>query len=225
MKPVATSPLQPRETPLHLERRVALLDFDGLIVDTEYAGWRSWHELYQRFGLSLSQREWAHQCGRAALYEPWEAIEARGAVRADLDAGRLQRRDELLLLRPGVLNFLDRAAAQHITVAIVSNSPPEWIERNLARNALPSGRFQGMICGPGYAPKPSPERYLAALAAFGVDASEAIAVEDSTKGVEAAVAAGLDCIAVPNAITQHGDLSAAHTVLASLDLLHLAARG
>lgn len=216
-----STPTEPRATPLHLERRVALLDFDGLIVDTEYAGWRSWHELYERFGLALSQQEWALQCGRAALFEPWEPIEAKGAVRAELDGGRRRRRDELLLLRPGVLSFLERATVHGITVAIVSNSPSDWIELNLKRNGLPAHRFARMICGPGYAPKPSPERYLAALAAIGVAAHEAVAVEDSAKGVEAAVAAGIDCVAVPNAITQHGDLSAAHTVLASIDLLHL----
>jgi beta-phosphoglucomutase-like phosphatase (HAD superfamily) len=44
--------------------------------------------------------------------------------------------------------------------------------------------------------KPDPEGYLLALHLLGVDASEAVAVEDSEAGVAAAKAAGLYCAAV-----------------------------
>jgi len=55
-----------------------------------------------------------------------------------------------------------------------------------------------------------------------VAASEALAFEDSPNGVAAAKAAGLRCVAVPNAITAGLDLSAADLVLASLGDLPLA---
>ena len=47
----------------------------------------------------------------------------------------------------------------------------------------------------------APNIYVAALAALGVEASDAIAFEDSPNGIAAAKAAGLYCVAVPNPVT------------------------
>jgi beta-phosphoglucomutase-like phosphatase (HAD superfamily) len=65
-------------------------------------------------------------------------------------------------------------------------------------------------------PKPAPDLYLAATRCLGVAPAEAIAIEDSQSGVEAARAAGLHCVAVPSALTAGHDLSAADLVLDSL---------
>jgi beta-phosphoglucomutase-like phosphatase (HAD superfamily) len=64
--------------------------------------------------------------------------------------------------------------------------------------------------------------YLAALAALGLDAGEAIALEDSPNGIAAAKAAGLFCVAIPNAMTRDLDISAADLRLASLAEMPLA---
>lgn len=45
--------------------------------------------------------------------------------------------------------------------------------------------------------KPAPDVYLAALAHYGVDAADAIAIEDSPNGARAALAAGYRCLLVP----------------------------
>jgi beta-phosphoglucomutase-like phosphatase (HAD superfamily) len=55
------------------------------------------------------------------------------------------------------------------------------------------------------------------LEALGVDAQEAIAIEDSPNGVTAARAAGLFCVAFPNDVTSTLDLSHADLLLASLE--------
>ncbi|MPZ70941.1 MAG: HAD-IA family hydrolase, partial [Actinobacteria bacterium] len=65
--------------------------------------------------------------------------------------------------------------------------------------------------------KPDPHLYLAALASLGLDADQAIAIEDSPNGVAAAKAAGLFCVAVPNPITATLDLSRADVILGSLE--------
>ena len=57
--------------------------------------------------------------------------------------------------------------------------------------------------------KPAPDPYLAALERFGIEARHAVAVEDSERGLRAAVAAGVDCIVVANAFITGQDLSAA----------------
>ena len=46
--------------------------------------------------------------------------------------------------------------------------------------------------------KPAPDVYLAVARGLGVDPKDCVAIEDSTNGIKAAVAAGMRTIAVPN---------------------------
>ena len=63
--------------------------------------------------------------------------------------------------------------------------------------------------------KPAPDLYTRALEVVGLDASEAIAIEDSPNGIGSAKAAGLRVVAVPNELTSALDLSQADLRLAS----------
>ena len=69
--------------------------------------------------------------------------------------------------------------------------------------------------------KPDPDLYLTALHRLDVSPPEAIAFEDSSNGVQAAKAAGLFCVAVPNPLTADLDLSEADLRLLSLDAMPL----
>jgi beta-phosphoglucomutase-like phosphatase (HAD superfamily) len=65
--------------------------------------------------------------------------------------------------------------------------------------------------------KPRPTLYLEALAELGVDASDAVAFEDSPNGAAAAKAAGIYVVGIPNAVTADLGLDgAADLVVASL---------
>jgi beta-phosphoglucomutase-like phosphatase (HAD superfamily) len=70
--------------------------------------------------------------------------------------------------------------------------------------------------------KPDPALYRAAIDALALEATEAIALEDSPHGIAATKAAGLFCVAIPNAMTRDLDLSAADLRLTSLAELPLA---
>jgi beta-phosphoglucomutase-like phosphatase (HAD superfamily) len=65
--------------------------------------------------------------------------------------------------------------------------------------------------------KPAPDLYLRALDILGVSPSAGLALEDSPVGVAAAKAAGLACVAVPNARGARDALASADLVLDSLD--------
>jgi HAD superfamily hydrolase (TIGR01509 family) len=149
-------------------------------------------------------------------------LQERATVAVDVDAmhlARQARRDELLALetaRPGVIDWLDEAAALDLDVAIASSSPHSWVGPHLERLDL-RHHFTHVACyAEGLNAKPAPDLYLAACAALGVAPNEAIAVEDSPNGINAARAAGLFCVAVPNQITAQFDISHADLVLPSL---------
>ena len=58
-------------------------------------------------------------------------------------------------------------------------------------------------------PKPDPAAYVFALQALNEASGDCVAVEDNFGGVQAAVAAGVPCVAFPNENTGQGDFSAA----------------
>jgi beta-phosphoglucomutase-like phosphatase (HAD superfamily) len=64
--------------------------------------------------------------------------------------------------------------------------------------------------------KPDPELYFSVLRSLSVQAGEAIALEDSPNGIQAAKRAGVYCVAVPNALTSRLSLSQADLQLSSL---------
>ncbi len=64
--------------------------------------------------------------------------------------------------------------------------------------------------------KPDPALYRAALAALGLRAPEALALEDSPNCIAAAKLAGLYCVAAPGVLTRHLPLEGADLELASL---------
>jgi beta-phosphoglucomutase-like phosphatase (HAD superfamily) len=64
--------------------------------------------------------------------------------------------------------------------------------------------------------KPDPESYLLALSRFGASADECLVVEDSQRGLQAAIAAGIDCAVVYNAFTASHDFTGATHLLASI---------
>lgn len=66
-------------------------------------------------------------------------------------------------------------------------------------------------------PKPDEAAYAFALESLGERPDDSIAIEDNVEGVEAAVAAGLDCIAFPNANTANRTFEKARRRVDHLD--------
>jgi HAD superfamily hydrolase (TIGR01509 family) len=201
--------------------RAVLYDLDGLLLDSETAGLISWREVYAAHGCELDLEHWLGEvaAGRGPVMpkQRLEELVGRPVDWDEIEHARLARRDELLVARPGALQHLAAARALGHT-ALVSNAPAWWIEQQLPRLAVPRQQFDAIVTGaPGLARKPAPDAYLKALRELGVAAEAALAFEDSPVGIAAAQAAGIRCVAVPNEVTAHLDLSAADLILPALD--------
>ena len=189
--------------------RGLLFDFDGLLVDTETPGRRSWEEIYREHGHELPLDQWATKIGTIGTpFDPATHLgELLGAEldREALVARRRARHRELIDLedlRPGVDEYLSTAIERGLRTAIVSSSDDDWIEAKLTR--LGHGHeWDAIVAANGDVEraKPRPTLYLDALDRLGLRADEAIAFEDSPNGVRAAKAAKVFCVAVPNPVT------------------------
>jgi len=204
--------------------KALLLDFDGTIVDTESIDLRTWHEVFEAHGVAVPADRFALRIGTLTGPDELDELDALLDAPCDRDAiaeTRRRREHELLELeplRPGVRELLEEARARGISLAIVSSSTRSWVERNLRRLGLLDG-WATVVCADGDTTrcKPSAALYLEALEALGVEASEAIAIEDSPNGIAAAHAAGIFCVAFPNDVTRGLDLSQADLVVESLE--------
>lgn len=207
--------------------RAVLYDFDGLLIDSETAGLVSWNRVYAEFGHELDLAHWLSEtaAGRGPCM-PTDRLEELVGAPIDwepVESRRLAWRDALLVPRPGVHAHLEEAQRLGCSRAIVSNAPDWWIAQRLESTGIGAESFDVIICkSDGLAKKPAPDAYLAALRELGCPAESAIAFEDSPIGVQAAQAAGIRCVAVPNMVTAHFDLAFADLVLEALDARPLA---
>jgi len=207
--------------------RALVFDFDGLILDTEEPVYRSWLEVYQAHGQELPFERWVQIVGSTtAGFHPQHHLEerlGRPLPKEVLDR-RIGRRTEMILANsvlPGVTQHLDAARRMGVRLGVASSSTREWVAGHLARLGI-LDRFECLRCRDDVAnAKPEPDLYLAVLDCLGVEASEAIAIEDSPNGVAAAKRAGMRCVAIPNSITARLDLSEADVTLTSLAELSL----
>ena len=203
--------------------RALVFDFDGLILDTEGPIYLSWQELFASFGFPLPFEIWATTIGSAeAEYDP--ARELKHLVGQPLDWGRIeeerQQRELALIaqqpLLPGVEQTLQDARRLGLKLGLASSSSCAWVERHLKARGLCAYFDVVRAADDVRLTKPDPELYLAVLAQLGVQSAEAVALEDSPNGIRAAKAAGMYCVAVPNALTRQLPLNEADLRLESL---------
>jgi HAD superfamily hydrolase (TIGR01509 family) len=192
--------------------RALLLDFDGLLYDTESSAYGTWEQLYAEHGVHLSLRTWVGEViGRppgASRFDPLAELERITGERFDREAVLAERdaRRQAMLphhLMPGADALLAGAREAGLETAIVTSNSLANVQGHLARAGC-THPFDAIICADGDPArgKPHPTLYLEALQRLRLRASEAIAFEDSPNGVAAAKGAGLYCVVVPNEITR-----------------------
>lgn len=207
-----------------------LLDFDGLILQTEASGFASLQALFSARGATYTLADYLQIVGTSSgVLDPFFLLEQRTGRtwdRSAFDAERTAHEARLnapLAPLPGVLTLLDAASACGWALAVVSSSPHGWVDGHLHRLGL-FRRFTTIVAR-GDAPqvKPAPDLYLEALRRLDIPALEAVAFEDSYNGSLAAKRAGLRCVAVPHELTRGQDFSHCDLVVDSLTAIDLAA--
>ena len=182
-----------------------ILDFDGVIMDTESAVVEAWRDESTARGVPFDEVAFLASLGVPSLRpERIAALLGADADPADVTErirARLRVTTADLPVLPGVRELVAEAAAAGVPVAVASGALRPWVEGHLARAGLLDA-FAAVVCRDDVtAGKPAPDLYVAALRRLGATASRSVAVEDSGPGVAAARAAGVRCVAVPGPTT------------------------
>ncbi len=207
-----------------------VFDFDGIITDTEPVHMEAWQGVLEGQGIDFGEEEYRqHYIGlndRDFLEavcrvhnrhlddnEKADLIERKSIASIDL------LRKEVPLI-PGVREFIEAVRGQQL-LAICSGANRGEIDFIL-RHAKLTGIFDPIVASDSVKRgKPDPEGYIRALEGLQerkggvVLAEQVVAIEDSPRGVAAAKAAGLRCLAVLTTFDR-SELAAADWIVESL---------
>lgn len=212
--------------------RAVIFDVDGTLADTERDGHRvAFNEAFEAAGLSYrwTVEEYgallATTGGRRRIerylqshgHSPTEAAELAAKLHADktrrfvalVRTGAMQQ-------RPGAAELINALRAEGVAVAVATTGTSDWV-LPLLDILFGIDAFDVVVTGSDVTDlKPDPAAYLETLVRLDLPAAETVAVEDSANGVQAAVSAGLRCVAVVNGYTRDQDMSSAVAVLDDL---------
>jgi len=198
-----------------------LWDNDGILVDTEGLYYQATREVMAEFQIDLTPEQYRRYClhdNRGA----WHLAQARGHSRRDIDAARNRRNDrytELLAAESRIIDGVrETLEALHgrVRMGVVTSSMKCHYDVIHESTGL-RDFFDFVIAADDVVEtKPNPELYVKGLTAASATPDQAIAVEDSYRGLCAATAAGIRCYVVPTEWTNDGDYSAAAAVLPSV---------
>jgi mannitol-1-/sugar-/sorbitol-6-/2-deoxyglucose-6-phosphatase len=208
----------------------AVFDLDGLLMDSEPVWSWAQRTMFAEMGVELTEAmQWATagmRMNEALLvwsgYFPGTAMDPVGmrARLVELVGVSLMRSGSP---KAGAIRAMELCHASGCRMAIASSSPPEIIQAALDRmDRLHPGvrdRFSVILSAEGEAHgKPHPAVYLSAAARLGVEPRDCIAFEDSVFGLRSAHAAGMHCVAVPEAHNRgREEYGIAHRILHSLE--------
>ena len=200
-----------------------IFDFDGVLVDTEWAIYQSWVHLYAREGQEISIATYAPCLG--AGYSHWDPaahLEKLTGKTYDWEAetparqAMLEADLERMGLMEGAAELFSWCREQGIGLTVASSSSRRWVQGWLEKLGIYE-LFDGVFTRTdGYPVKPDPALFLAAQQCLGLEKEDCLIIEDSENGTIAALNAAIPCVAIPNRMTENSDFSRAACRCASL---------
>lgn len=192
-------------TPTSPTITAVIFDLDGVIVDTAKYHYQAWNRLAQSMGFAISEEQNDLLKGVSRM-ESLDLILELGGVskseeeRQDLATLKNEWYLELITnlgdddLLPGVVDLLDDLARNNIKIALGSASKNSVTILTALRLI---DRFDVIIDGTKTTKsKPDPQVFNMGAEALNEDAASCLVIEDSIKGLQAAIAGGFKTLGV-----------------------------
>lgn len=194
-------------------KQFILFDNDGVLVETELWYFRANEKAMKELGVTLELEYYLELMKHGGNW--WELAQDKGVTLEEVNRARERRsryyqhylRTENIYIE-GVEEVI-RELSEHYRMGIVTTS--RRVDFELIHHEEKLTRYMDFIlCEEDYPrAKPHPDPYLKGLKLFDAHAGEAIVVEDSQRGLTAAVSAGIECAVVKNDFTASHDFSSA----------------
>ena len=198
--------------------RALVFDCDGVLADTERFGHLpAFNQMFAEFGLPVhwSEEEYGRKLKIGGGKERMASLLTPEFVAA---ANLPTDIDEQRACREGVRRLVGEAAEAGWRLAVASTSAEPSVKAVLDRVVGPATAAGFLVFAGDVVPhkKPAPDIYLLALEHLGLPGSDAVVIEDSGNGLDAARSAGITCLVTVNEYTRDDDFDAAALVVSSL---------
>jgi len=185
----------------------ALMDMDGLMLDTERPAVRIWVEVSGDAGYPIDEAVPLSTVGLDERATRDRVMEACGpGYPYDEIRSRVEDRYRAFMNgvgpahRPGLLVLLDRFEQLGVPLAVATSTPRKAALAKLERAGI-LGRFGALACGDEVERgKPAPDIFLLAARRLGVDPAACVGFEDSPAGLRALASAGIRSVFVKDCV-------------------------
>lgn len=206
-------------------KKGAIFDLDGTLVNTIGLHEKAWKELFQKYGIALTDEELKEQSGKKNIF--FINLIFKRRKREGLSPEKLSAEKDAIVIenlkkKPpqyfhGVEKFLKLLKENGTKLALATSATQKTA-------VLLGGSLFAFFDAQVFAEdviygKPHPEIFLKAAERFSLKSEDCIVFEDAKSGIEAARAGGFLCVAKDNNLGQ--DLSKADFVIKEYHPLEL----
>ena len=194
-------------------KKYILFDHDGVLVDTEFWYYKAGERALADIGLTLDKDQYLRDMNQGL--GTWRQALAAGIDEQTISRQRRVRdnyyqeylRSEAIEIE-GVVDTLAELS-KYVRMAIVTTA--KRVDFEIIHEKRQMRRFmEFVLVREDYKlAKPHPEPYLTGLQRLGATKEETLVVEDSSRGLSSAMAAGIGCAIVYNDFTKVHDFSQA----------------
>jgi HAD superfamily hydrolase (TIGR01509 family) len=181
--------------------RAYLFDCDGTVVDSMPLHYIAWKTSLAEYNCVYEEKLFYSWGGRP-IREIIGLLNTMHGLDMPVNEVAEKKEDIYLSLLPqlkGIPEVIEHIDAQHgrIPFAVVSGSRRNSVVGSLSALGL-LDKFETLVCAEDYKRgKPAPDAFLLAAERLGVAPSECLVFEDTDLGIEAATAAGMQSVKVP----------------------------
>lgn len=186
--------------------RALIYDLDGVLLDTEPFYTQVTQEIVSRYGKKFDWSIKSNMIGKPSLESARYLVAALELPIAPEEylALRAERLEELFRdspSRPGAERFTREMACRGAVQGVATSSEKRLLEIKISHHREWFSLFRAVVTGDDprvRRGKPAPDIFLRAAEDLGVDPGDCVVFEDAPSGVEAALAAGMQVVAIPD---------------------------
>jgi len=204
--------------------KAIIFDMDGVIVDSEFYQFQAFKFALARVGFNLTEEYFISNMVGRKSHDSVSEILNKENIKESLDELIERKRKKYrelissnLKAMPGAKKLINQLKNNGFILALASSSATIHID--IVLNGLGiKNQFDVIVSGEQVKiGKPNPDIFLITAKKLNTLPDNCLVIEDTSTGVEAAKAAGMKCIAVPNHFTKKQDFSKADLLVESLE--------